>query len=877
MTTVLQILKRDILRIVRVPTVWIVIVGLVVLSPLYAWFNIIGFWNPYGNTGSIRVAVVNEDKGATEKGLGTINLGDELVSTLKTNNDLGWTFMDRTPALNEVRSGTSYAAIIIPKDFSSNLMGVVKGTTSRPALQYYVNEKINGIAAKVTNTGATTVEREVNSAFVAGVSHVVASAINRGVDSLSSDTSATSSSVVKDIATVRANIATLESVIDDLDGTLASVPEKTARAKQSIATAQSSAIQTAATLKTTSALISSTQSSLNSQAASTSTSLDTASSLVSQAASNTNLSITSLAAQLTKANGTVGTAVDKAQQINTETQDIIDTLESLDLPIVEPVITKLDQRNTSLGTIIDSLGTLNTSMGTTITSTDNSSNAVTKATQSTLSTTDKARQSLNSTALPELNTGLTTLSQTASTLSGQLSGQTSLLAQTTTILNQVNTTATATRSSLASTKSGLARIDSKLDTLATDLTAIGDSTALSDLLGKSGKLDVSRITAFMLSPTVLSTKTVYPVDSYGSGMSPLFTNISLWVGAFVLMVIVKLEADDDDLDVIPTPAQRYWGRWLFLAILATLQALTTTIGDLVIGVQTASLGMFILTGVITSLVYLSITYALSTTFMHVGKGLCVALIMIQIPGASGIYPIEMMPRFFRALYPFFPFTYSISALRETIGGFYGNHWLMDILKLLLFALLAFILGIVVRPHLASVNKLFAREIKEGDMILWEPVQLPGGEYRLSQAIHALADKEDYRMAIERRASGFAIRYPRLKRGALIAGIIVPAILAVVFSLTTGTKLLSLAVWVLWILIIIGFLMSIELMRDSIDRQIRLGSLSDDAIRNAISQSRGSRLWTHDRSARHAPQAGSSPDAPTIVIDPITPNEEGGAK
>ena len=150
-----------------------------------------------------------------------------------------------------------------------------------------------------------------------------------------------------------------------------------------------------------------------------------------------------------------------------------------------------------------------------------------------------------------------------------------------------------------------------------------------------------------------------------------------------------------------------------------------------------------------------------------------------------------------------------------------------------------------------MNKLFAREIREGDMILGEAVQLPGGEYRLSQAIQALSDRTEYRTAIERRAAAFAGRYPRLKRGALVTGILVPAILVIVFSLTTGTKLLSLAAWFVWILLIIGFLMAIELMRDSIDRQVRLGTLDDEAIRRAMSESSGARRWMRLTRARAA--------------------------
>ena len=118
----------------------------------------------------------------------------------------------------------------------------------------------------------------------------------------------------------------------------------------------------------------------------------------------------------------------------------------------------------------------------------------------------------------------------------------------------------------------------------------------------------------------------------------------------------------------------------------------------------------LLTCVITSLVYMSVIFALSTTFMHVGKGVCVALVILQVPGASGLYPIEMMPAFFRAIYPLLPFTYSIDAMRETIGGFYDGLWFAYIGKLLVFVVLAFALGLGARPKLANLNRLFAREI-----------------------------------------------------------------------------------------------------------------------------------------------------------------------
>ena len=347
-------------------------------------------------------------------------------------------------------------------------------------------------------------------------------------------------------------------------------------------------------------------------------------------------------------------------------------------------------------------------------------------------------------------------------------------------------------------------------------------------------LDSRSLSAFMRSPTVLHTHTIDPVNSYGSGMAPLFTSLALWAGAFMLVVIFRLEADGEGIPGL-TATQGYLGRWLFLAILALGQGVVTAVGDLVIGVQTVSAPLFLLTAVITSLVDIAIAYALSTTFLHIGKALCVILIIVQIPGASGLYPIEMMPAFFRDLYPYFPFSHSIAALRETIGGMYGARWGQQVGWLLVFAALAFLLGLVIRPRLANVNRLFAREIAQSDIILGEPVRLRGREYPIAQVLRVLGDRAEYRAAIERRAASFAELYPKLKRGALAVGLGVPAVLCVVFSLTTDTKLVALGTWTVWVLAVIAFLLGIEYVRDSIRRQTELGNLDDASIRRVIAE------------------------------------------
>ncbi|AKV55712.1 YhgE/Pip domain-containing protein [Bifidobacterium actinocoloniiforme] len=832
MRNVLAIVRRDALRLLRVPAAWVIMFGLVFIPPLYAWFNVLGFWNPYGNTLNIRVAVVNEDKGANSEIMGKVNLGGQIVSQLKSNKQLGWQFVDRDEALDQVKSGRSYAAIIIPRDFSKQLSSVVTDGSARPQLQYYVNEKANAIATKVTDTGAATVDKQVNNTFVSTVSKVVSSAVDTTNENLNQASKAAGNQAESDLAALQGNINKARSTISDVSGQLSQVPNQTQQARIALNQADNLKSDAGRSLSSMSTLLSQAQGELNGFIDSSSTNLDQASSQLGQASAQANVAVSQATGMLAEANGGVGSAIAQAKQLNQSNAQIIKDLEDLGLPNTSGIINQLKAQNQSLGQSIRALEQLNADTGATIASTASLADTLNHATQNSLSASGNARKNIIAGTLPQLNNGLNSLSSASGGLGARLSSQGTTIAQAKAILGQLDQATSSTRQSLASTDSYLSGLQGKLTTLSTDIDALDTANALPQVFGKDGKLDAAKVADFMLSPTVLDTKVLYPVASYGSGMAPLFVNLSLWVGAFVLMVIVKLEVDDEGLDD-PTPTERYWGRWLLLAPLAALQGVTTTIGTILIGVQTISAPLFVLTGAITSLIYLSIAYALSTTFMHVGKGLCVVLVILQIPGASGLYPIEMMPSFFRRLYPFFPFTYSINALRETIGGFYRNDWAMDLAKLGVFALLFFVLGIYGRPRLNNLNRLFAREIEDSDMLVGEPVERISSEFSLAQALAVLANKDEYRQAIVARATSFARLYPRLKRGALIAGIVVPAILAVTFSFTSGTMVTALAAWVIWILVIIAFLMAIEMMRDHVVRQIRLGTLSEQTIRGMV--------------------------------------------
>ena len=870
MGNILKVLKRDFARLFTVPAAWVIMFGMVFIPPLYSWYNIVGFWDPYGNTNGITVAVANNDTGTDNALIGKQNLGGQIVNQLKDNDQLGWTFVTEAEAMSQVESGKAYAAIVIPKDFSNDLAGVATGGKDKPTLQYYVNEKASAIAPKVTDVGASTVDRTVNSTFVSTVSEVLTEVINTVGDKAIAVEDQTKAKTITTLNEAFSDVQHTRDTIAKLNTKLAGTPEQTRTARQALEDARELGIDTAQGLAGASKLIGTTQTSLNTFVTATSGSLDQGSSLLSQASSRANQSIGTVTGMLNSANQQVGGMINTAADINQANADVIAQLKELPNANQEPLksaISKLDNRNSNLAETLNNLSSLNTTIGNTYTDTAGLASSLNTATQTTLDATNTARSTLVSGALPQLNTGLNTLSSTASTLSNGITSQSSLIDQSEQTLDQLDKAVSSTTTALNSTDQALAGVQAKLSTLATDIKALSISSSLNALIGTDGKLDASTISDFMLSPTVISEKAIYPVAAYGSGMAPLFTTLSLWVGAFVLVVIPKLETDDEDIDNL-TPSQGYLGRFLLLATLAATQGLVTGIGDLIIGIQCASAPVFLLTCVITSLVYMSVIFALSTTFMHVGKGVCVALVILQVPGASGLYPIEMMPGFFRTLYPLLPFTYSIDALRETIGGFYDGHWFGYIGKLLIFATLAFLLGLGARPKLANLNRLFAREIKESDMIIGEPVHITSNEYRVTQAIAALADREEYRHAIERRAAKFAYHYPRLLLGALIAGFVVPAALIIVFSLTTSEKIVVMGTWLAWVLIIVGFLMVVEYMRDSIRRQTELGNLSDESIR--------AMLYRHKTGHRPPANVEARPDhsADTLTIPATPPTKEG---
>ena len=240
MGNIFRIFVRDCKRLVKAPAALIVVLALLVLPSIYTWYNVAAFWNPYENTGNLRVCVVNEDAGASTEMTGQLNVGDRIVDELLANEQLKWSEESRETALGMLEAGDVYAVYVIPEDFSACLVSPLTGDVKHPHLQYYVNEKLGPVSPKITDTAASTLEQTINSMFVSTVSDVSVNVIDESLEEVraSADEAQTK---------IDARVGTAKDAVENARAAMLEIQEATGSAKEKVSTALS-ALDSAASL-----------------------------------------------------------------------------------------------------------------------------------------------------------------------------------------------------------------------------------------------------------------------------------------------------------------------------------------------------------------------------------------------------------------------------------------------------------------------------------------------------------------------------------------------------------------------------------------------------------------------------------------------------
>lgn len=829
-----QIFKRDILRLLKNPVALVITIGVCVIPSLYAWYNIVANWDPYGNTANIKVAVANNDQGTSNEYVGELNAGDETVSKLKENDQLGWVFTDADAAVEGVKSGEYYAAIIIPDDFSTNLTSMLTGTFTQPQLEYYCNEKKNAIAPKVTDTGAQTVEEQINETFVATVSETLVEKIQNAAGDLDAQGAETQGGILENVQ--RSNQA-LQDVRDALAGmqkTIATSKEAGAKADETLSALSGQIPSLVNALDKGDALLASARTSSRNFASSLNTTLSHGLTQMGKASSNANVAVGKLSGAISAAGGKVdGALADVQMVINDVNRIIIDIREitGIDSGLV---LSALEEQLAELQTLKDALQDQSTDIQNSAGAIAGAVSSLDSATQQGISAMEGVQQDMASTVLPQLSQGMDSFSEVSGDLTGVVASLEPTIAQARGVLSQLTTTLDQASSTMSQADSSLEKLQGTLSTAANDVAALRASESLDkldEILGASS----ADLADFMSSPVTLTTKAVYPVSNYGSGVAPFYTNLALWVGGCVLIAIIKLEVDGEGIGAF-TATEGYFGRWLLLVVLGFVQAFIVCCGDLVLGMQCLRPELFVLAGIFTSFVYVNIIYALASAFKHIGKALVVILVIVQIPGSSGMYPIEMMPDFFQRLHPLLPFTYGISAMRETIGGMYGMDYAINLGVLAVFLAVALFIGVKLRTLMLNLNLLFDKELERTGVMICEKDDRPRERFSLRWALRAMLDTAGYREDLILRAARFEERYPKLIKAGfmLVFGLpVVLFILTATLDLEIEGKIIMLVLWIVSVILADTYMIVVEYIRESMQFQLRIAELPDDALVNEI--------------------------------------------
>uniref|UniRef100_UPI003FEE43A0 YhgE/Pip family protein n=2 Tax=Lachnospira sp. TaxID=2049031 RepID=UPI003FEE43A0 len=591
MKNIIKVFLNDCKHIGRNVVALVVVMGLAVLPSLYAWFNILSNWDPYGpeSTSNIKVAVAYDDTGINISGM-DINISTNIVEALKTNDTIGWVFTDSTDeAIEGVWSGDYYAALIMPADFSKDMVSFLADNMTHPEIIYYTNQKKNAIAPKITDKAKTAVQQQVNATFISTLTE----AIMKSAD------------VADNIGGKNKADSTLESGSDSMNNSLIDI------------------------------LIAKFQV-INTQVATFDNVLSALSNIMT----------------------TAQTSADTAKGIS---PDISDTFEG------ERAI--LNELNKTIG-----------------------------------------QSSLIDSSL------FSTISHDIDAVSGYMNSISSIYNDMGYNIDDFNKSISQMGESINNTLVMVRNIEDNLNETTNKLVEFKNSGVYS-LLQTAISFNTDELASFISAPVAITTEDLYPITNYGSAMSPFYSVLSIWVGALILVAIIHVKVHPFD-GIKVNSVEAFFGRYITFFLIGQAQALLITLGDLFfIGIQCIHPFKFWFAAAFTSFVFTMITYSLTVAFENVGEAAAVVIMVIQVAGAGGTFPIQCLPAIYQAIYKYLPFTYAMDALRECVGGTYSWYYWKCILALLVYVGICLFIGLVIAKPCRKLNAIVDKSKEKSEIMI----------------------------------------------------------------------------------------------------------------------------------------------------------------
>lgn len=250
----------------------------------------------------------------------------------------------------------------------------------------------------------------------------------------------------------------------------------------------------------------------------------------------------------------------------------------------------------------------------------------------------------------------------------------------------------------------LKRLYEYVDELETELLGVRDSELLQQIIDVLEN-EPEKIGTFFSTPVNLQKERVFPIKNYGSQMAPFYTVLSIWVGALILVAIIHTKVHPVKGTENVRHYQEYFGRYAVFFIVGQIQTLICVLGDVFfLNIQCRHLFLFWCSAALASFVFTLLIYSLTYAFGNVGEALAVVIMVIQVAGAGGTFPKEVLPDIYQQIYAYLPFPYAMDALKEAVGGIYENAHLESLGKLAAFLLVSLIIGLVFSIPFRKMNE-----------------------------------------------------------------------------------------------------------------------------------------------------------------------------
>ncbi|WP_302646782.1 YhgE/Pip domain-containing protein [Clostridium sp.] len=714
MKNILKIYKEDMKKIFTNYAALIVFIALSILPSLYAWFNIKASWDPYGKeaTSQIKIGVVNKDKGAELKGEFK-NIGNQIIDQLKENDVMGWQFVSEKEAVKAVEEGSYYAMITIPEEFSENILSLITDDIKKGKIIYTVNEKVNAIAPKITVKGATAVQENVNKTVIETVSDIVLStAKDLGIEV---------EGQLPKLDNLYDKLVEIQSKFKDLYETTDLAYDGVNKVADLVTNLQNDIPLITDTLNSTKGLatnlidfISKSQTEINNIAPTIKTDIGLVRDLADEVSSYVDVVINAINTGSENANVLLG-------NLNTKVSGLRDYLTSIRV-LVEKI--NGHSQNGALSDVLNNLITAENTLNQLYNEIESIKNSLANGNLIDTSKLENVKTVLNdvsnitgnlydrfdSEILGNINTILNTANDSAKSALEILQRAQDKLPKVEEILTTVSALCNKGNEGIKYAKDNLPRAEEIVNEVTSKVAKIKDSSDLKDLL-KLIANNVEERSNYLTSPVELEENSLYPMRNYGTAMTPFYSVLSLWVGMTLLVSMFSVEAHGEYNHM-----EVYFGKLLLFLTIGMTQALIVALGDLyLLKIYCVNPALFVTGILFTSITFVAIVYSLVSVFGNVGKVTAIILLVLQVAGSGGTFPIQLTPKFFQIINPFLPFTYAISFARESIGGVVQSVLVKDIVIMLIYIVVAILISIFLKKPINNLLSGFTKKFHESGL------------------------------------------------------------------------------------------------------------------------------------------------------------------